>query len=461
MLVSPSGSRPGTVLADDGTIQAILGPNERPHAETTIDAEGRYVIPGVIDPHVHLGVTRPFRDACRTESEAAVTGGATFMIHFLLSPTSFFDVYEEHRKAIEAESIVDIAFHGMIQNDTQVAEIPRTFAELGIGTYKFHMAMKGPEAGYGIQGVDDGLMFEGLLNVAQCPGAMAIAHTENIDVILRFRDKLMAQHPTATDIATWEQYRPAFAEEEGIARAIRLAAAAGAPLAIAHNSVGTGPKLLAAAKVDYPRLYMETCPQFLMLNTTMDLGTAAKMNPPLRSAEHSALLWQAIEADQIDWLGSDHCDYDTHDKTGTIWEAAPGLPSGVQMILPCLLSEGFHKRGLPIERVVALSSTNVARLLQFPAKGAIKVGNDADLVVLDLDREVRLDPATLNGHSDFTPYQDMVVKGWPRVTVGSGELLYDRGEVNRTTAHRGRLLSPDVRPDVRASTPAGPRADGT
>lgn len=453
--MSPSGSRAGTVLTDGGTIQAILDADERPHADTTIDAEGRYLLPGVIDPHVHLGVTRPFADGCRTESQAAVTGGATFMIHYLLSPTSFFDVYDDHQRAIETESLVDIAFHGMIQNDTQVAEIPETFAKLGISSYKFHMAMKGPEAGFGIKGVDDGLMFEGLQQVARCPGAMAIAHTENIDVILRFRERMMAERPDATDIATWEMYRPAFAEEEGIVRAISLARAAGAPLTVAHNSVGTGPKILAAAKVDYPGLYMETCPQFLMLNTGMDLGTAAKMNPPLRSASHSAALWDAIADGQIDFLGSDHCDYDTNDKAGSIWDAAPGLSSGVQMILPCLLSEGVHKRGLAIERVVELSSSNVARLLGYTKKGSIEVGNDADLVLVDMDREVTLNPQVLNGHSDFTPYQDMVVKGWPRVTIGGGEVLYDRGDLNTTTTHRGRVVRREPQGTSRALSSSG------
>lgn len=441
VVVKPSGSYAATVLADDRKIQAILPPGDRPQASTTVDGQGRYLLPGVIDPHVHLGVTRPFADACRTESEAAVTGGVTFAIHYLLSATSFFDVYGEHERAVRAGSLIDVAFHGMIQNDTQVAEIPRTVAELGITSYKFHMAMKGPEAGYGIKGVDDGLMFDGLQQVAKCPGVMAIAHTENIDVILRSRDRMMAQYPAATDIATWEQYRPAFTEEEAIVRAARLATAANAPFTVAHNSVGTGPGLLAEAKVHNPNLYMETCPQFLLLNTGMDLGTAGKMNPPLRSAAHSAALWKALENHQIDWLGSDHCDYDTRDKEGSIWDAAPGLTSGLQVILPCLLSEGVHKGRLSIERVVELTSANVARILGFDSKGTIEIGNDADFVLVDMDREVTLTTDVLNGYSDFTPYEGMTLKGWPRLTVAGGQIRYDRGDLNTAGPHRGRVVT--------------------
>jgi dihydropyrimidinase len=173
LLVRPTGTSAASIHTDGGVVRAILPADDAPAADVMIDAEGRFVIPGVIDNHVHLGLSQSFEDACRRESAAAVTGGVTSMMHFLLSSGSFFDVYDEHVKAIETNSLIDIGFHALVLNDTQVAEIPKTVDELGLTSYKFHMAMKGPEAAYGIRGVDDGALYEGLLQVATRPGVMA------------------------------------------------------------------------------------------------------------------------------------------------------------------------------------------------------------------------------------------------------------------------------------------------
>lgn len=440
-LVSPQGSTPGTLLTQDGRIQAVLPANDRPHADETIDAGGRYVLPGLIDPHVHLGLSQSFEEACWHESRAAVTGGVTAMIHYLLSPDSFKSTYGAHAAAVESRSLVDIGFHGMVQNDIQVREIPETVRDLRLTSYKFHMAMKGPEAAYGIRGVDDGLMYEGLQQVATQSGVMALAHTENIDVILRFRDRWIERWRESPQTAVWSDSRPAFTEEEAIVRACWLARNAKAPLGVVHNSVGRGPTLLAQAKVEHPHLYMETCPQYLALTSDMNLGTKGKVNPPLRTREHVEMLWAALATGQIDWMGSDHCDYDAATREVPLWEAGPGLTSGVTMILPVLLSEGVNKGRLTIEQVVALTSANTARLFGFaPAKGSLAVGADADLVVVDLDHEVTVTPEVINSYSDYSPYEGMRFKGWARTTITGGEIAYDRGEVNDGAAHRGRVL---------------------
>jgi len=183
-LVSPAGRTRATVHCSEGVIQALLPPGDAPSADRVIDAKGAYVIPGAIDGHVHLGVILPFADSCREESAAAVTGGVTTMWHYLLSGGSFKDTHAQHVADIEEHSIVDQGFHGLVTNAQQVWEIPETVDELRLTSYKFHMAMKGPEAGYGIVGLDDGLIFEGMRQVATRPGVMALIHAENIDVIL-------------------------------------------------------------------------------------------------------------------------------------------------------------------------------------------------------------------------------------------------------------------------------------
>ncbi len=450
-LVSPEGRAPATVLLDEGRVQAILPPRDRPSAETIVDAQDRYVIPGLIDPHVHLGLSQSFPDACWHESCAAVTGGVTAMIHYLLSPDSFSSTHPEHARAVEQRSLVDIGFHGMVQNDIQAAEIPETVRTLGITSYKFHMAMKGPEAAYGIRGVDDGLMFEGLQQVATQPGVMALAHTENIDIILRFRERWIERWRTDPQSAVWSDSRPPFTEEEAIVRASCFAENAGAPLGVVHNSVGRGPGLLAQAKVRYPHLYMETCPQYLALTSDMGLGKKGKVNPPLRTQADVDQLWAALRDGQIDWMGSDHCDYDLASREGDLWDVGPGLTSGVTMILPVLLSKGVNEGRISLEQLVAVSSANTARLFGFaPRKGCIAVGSDADLVVVDLSAKVTVDATKINSFSDYTPYEGMTFQGWAETTIAGGEIVYDRGEVDSGTTHRGRVLKqePDGRPHL-------------
>jgi len=438
------GRNAATILVDEGRVQAILAPGDHPSADEHLDAGGRFVIPGLIDAHVHLGLSQPFADACCNESRAAVTGGVTAMMHYLLSPDSFQTVYAEHARAVETKSLIDIGFHGMVQNDIQVAEIPKTVRDLRITSYKFHMAMKGPEAAYGIKGVDDGLMFEGMQQVARQPGVLALAHTENIDVILRFRDRWIERWRKDPDSAVWSDSRPAFTEEEAIMRAGWLARHAGAPLGVVHNSVGSGPALLAQAKVSYPHLYMETCPQYLALTSDMKLGNKGKVNPPLRAARDVEMLWQALASGQIDWMGSDHCDYDLASRHGDLWEVGPGLTSGVTMILPVLLSKGVNEGRITMERLVEGTSANTARLFGFaPAKGCIAVGSDADMVVVDLEHEVLITPEVIHSFSDYTPYEGMKVRGWARSTIVGGEILYDRGEVNEKTSHHGQVLKQD------------------
>ena len=448
-LVSPAGRTRATVHCSEGVIQALLPPGDAPSADRIIDAQGAYVLPGAIDAHVHLGVILPFADSCREESAAAVTGGVTTMWHYLLSPGSFMDTHSQHVADLEEHSIVDLGFHGLVTNAQQVTEIPQTVDELRLTSYKFHMAMKGPEAAYGIVGLDDGLIFEGMRQVASRPGVMALIHAENIDVILHNRTKGIAADPDATDTATWSNHRPHFTEEEAIIRSCIFAENAGAPLCVIHTSVGRGPELIRAARDRYPPLYMETCPQYLVLDMDMPLGTWGKVNPPLRTRVDQELLWAGLADGSIDWMGSDHCDYDLPTRQGNIWDVGPGLPGGMTMILPVLLSEGVNQGRLTLEQVVELTSANFARLIgASPRKGTIAVGSDADLVMIDLEKEVTIDADMLNGHSDYTPYEGMVMRGWPRMTIAGGHVLYEDGEVDRDTTHRGTLITvpPDAMP---------------
>jgi len=194
---------------------------------------------------------------------------------------------------------------------------------------------------------------------------------------------------------------------------------------------------------------MENGPRYLGLEMDKPLGTWGKVNTPLRTRADQELHWAGWADGTIDWMGSDHCDYDLTTREGNIWDVGPGLPGGMTMILPVLLSEGVNKGRLTLERVVEVTSANFARLIgASPRKGTIAVGSDADLVMIDLEKEVTIDADVLNGHSDYTPYEGMVMRGWPRMTIAGGHVLYEDGEVDRDTTHRGTLVTipPDAMP---------------
>jgi hypothetical protein len=169
---------------------------------------------------------------------------------------------------------------------------------------------------------------------------------------------------------------------------------------------------------------------------------AGKVNPPLRGAEHVEALWARLGDGTVDVLGSDHCPYTRAAKGTDLWAARAGIPGGSAMILPILLTEGVGRRGMTLSRVVALTSYNAARLFGlYPQKGALEVGSDADLVIVDPDREMKVNLAALRSAVDYSPWDGYVARGWPAVTIAGGEIVYEDGEIVAERP-RARILPP-------------------
>jgi dihydroorotase-like cyclic amidohydrolase len=184
----------------------------------------------------------------------------------------------------------------------------------------------------------------------------------------------------------------------------------------------------------------ETCPHYLALDKDTDRGVQGKVNPPLRSRPHVEALWQRLTDGTIDVLGSDHCPFTRAVKGADLWTARAGITGGSAMILPVLLTEGLRRGRLSLPQIVALTSSNAARLFGlYPRKGTLDVGSDADLVIVDPDREVKVDLATLNSVVDFSPYEGYLAHGWAATTVAGGQVVYDGGEIV-AARRRGRYL---------------------
>jgi dihydroorotase-like cyclic amidohydrolase len=422
-----------------GKVVAVLAPGETVTARRTLDAGGRPVLPGLIDTHVHLGNgAQSFAADCATESRHAVTGGVTTVLPFVITRDSYIDALPGLQRGV-GEGLVDMAFHAIIIRERQVDEVPRMAQEFGVRAFKTFMAYKGRESSpSGIQGLGDDTIFRVFQQVAGIPGGVALVHCENMELIELHQKPFVAAG--RQDTAAWSEARPEFGELEAISRMARFAEAAGVQLLIPHMGVGLGSEFLQRKRWGRGRVATETCPHYLALDKDTDRGVQGKVNPPLRSRVQVEALWTRLTDGTIDVLGSDHCPFTRTVKGTDLWTARAGITAGCAMILPVLLTEGLRRGRVSLPQIAALTSYNAARLFGlYPRKGALDVGADADLVIVDPDREVKVDLAALNSVVDFSPYEGYMAHGWAATTVAGGEVVYDGREVV-AERHRGRYL---------------------
>lgn len=440
-VVKPDAIVDASLAVHHGAVAAVLRPGETVDARREIDAGGRYVLPGLLDTHIHLGnAAHPFAADCASESRHAAAGGVTTMFVFVITPGSYLDVLPEFQRGA-AGSVVDMVFHAILISEAQVAEIPRLAHEFGIHSFKTFMAYKGREISpSGIRGMGDDQIFAVLREVARVPGGIAIVHCENMEIIELHQKPFMAA--SRQDTAAWSDSRPVWGELEAIRRMIAFADAAGVHLLIPHMGVGLGSEFLRQKVWGRARVSTETCPHYLVLDKDTDRGVLGKVNPPLRGRDHVDALWQRLADGTIDVMGSDHCPYTRAAKGTDLWSARAGITGGSAMILPTLLTEGVHRRGLPLGRLVEVTSYNAARLFGlYPKKGALEPGSDADLVIVDPDREVRVDLHTLHSVADGSPYEGYLARGWADLTIAGGEVVYEKGEIVAEHPRRGVLAA--------------------
>ncbi len=439
-IVKPGGLVEGGLAIQGRTIAAVIGPRETVEARRTIDAGGRYVLPGLLDTHLHLGTSaQSFADDCTSESRHAVAGGVTTLLPFVITRGAYAEALPEMQTAVDTRSLVDMVFHAIIIREAQIDEIPRVAHEFGVGSFKTFMAYKGREISpSGIQGMGDDQIFAVFQQVAKVPGGIAIVHCENMELIELHQKPFRSAN--RQDTAAWSDARPVFAELEAIRRMVAFAEAAGVQLLIPHMGVGLGSEFLRQKQWGRGRVATETCPHYLLFDKDTDRGVAGKVNPPLRSVEHIEALWERLVDGTVDVLGSDHCPFTRAVKGDDLWSARAGITGGSAMILPVLLTEGVRRGRLTIEQVVELTSSNAARLFGlYPRKGTLEPGSDADLVIVDLDREVKVDLRTLNSIVDFSPYVGWAARGWADTTVAGGQVVYEKGEIVAERP-RGRYL---------------------
>ncbi|MBI2954053.1 MAG: amidohydrolase family protein [Chloroflexi bacterium] len=441
LVVPRQGIVEASVGIKDGVIAAIYRGSDAdmPSAQgaKVIDVGGRYVLPGGIEAHSHIG-RRSWTDEFRRETGAAAKGGITTFFNFLGRTDSYGNHFDQIDKAGQECSYVDFALHFGIMSNVHLTEMEEYVAKYGVRSFKFYMAYKGEEGKtIGVEGCDDGLLFDGFAQIAALDKGVACVHAENIEVAWRFKDRLVAQG--RDDLAAYSESRPNFCEAENVHRAYYFGQVTGCPVYVVHLSTREGLDAVREWKQKFAAAYVETCPHYLTHTMDTPLGKIAKVNPPLRTEADNEALWGGLLDGTIDTVASDHVAAMKQTKLGSIWETPPGF-QGTSTILPVLLSEGVNKRGLSIQRVAELTSYNAARIFNlYPRKGTIQVGSDADFTVIDLNLEKAVRAEEIGSFSDYTVYEGQVFKGWPVLTMVRGEVVMQDGQIVGREGH-GRYL---------------------
>ncbi len=413
----------------DGKVTMLGAPGSLGAAERIIDATGKYLMPGAIDPHVHLGLYTDIESDFETETRSAVLGGVTFFKHMLIHPGSILEVFESTKAMGESRSYADFALDVAMIHDIHIPELPE-YDKLGISSYKFLLAYKGTEGEeLGIRSCDDGYLYHGLKGVAALGRpATARLHCEDFDIIVTLRDKLKEEGHDG--LKAWADARPRLVEAADVNRAAWIANQVGAPICTVHISSAESVDVIADAKAKGYDILGETCPHYLYFTYDSDIGVLGKYNPPIKDQESVDRLWRGIQEGTMQSIGTDHAWSPLEQKKGdTIWDALLGF-GGTGVMFPFMLSEGVNKDRITLEQAVAVTSYNTAYWYGFtPRKGVIRVGADADINVVDMGLSKVVTAELLNAGADWTAYDGIEMTGWPVLTMLRGQVVAEDGEI--------------------------------
>jgi dihydropyrimidinase len=451
--------RGGTVVTASDTFDADVGIAEGriaaiaralPDGRRTIDARGKLVMPGGVDGHCHLDQPSGDGSVCaddfHTGTVAAAFGGTTTVIPFAcqfkgMPMQAAVDDY--HRRAT-GKAVVDYAFHLIVSDPTPTLleqDLPRLIGE-GYTSFKVYMT-------YDDLKLDDRQIIR-LLSVARRHGAMTMIHAENADLIAWLTDGLLEQGKIEPRYHA--QSRPMVVEREATHRAISIAELADVPILIVHVSGREAVEQIHWAQGRGLRIYAETCPQYVTLTEDHLAqpgfeGAKCICSPPPRDVANQSVIWDGLENGLFHVFSSDHAPFRYKSPTGkmlkgenTPFKWVPNGVPGIETRLPILFSEGVRKGRISLNRFVDLVSTQPARMYGLhPRKGSLSIGADADVVVFDpeLRRVIRADK--LHQNVDYTPYEGMVVDGWPVLVMSRGDVIVEDMQLHAAPG-RGAFL---------------------
>src|SRR5262245_33918159 len=420
----------------DGERITLIGESLDLAADQVIDATGRYVLPGCVDPHTHLDM--PFGgtvtiDDVESGQTSAAFGGTTCHVDFVIQGKgqSFADALADWRAKADGKQVIDMGYHMAVTDLAEGGSLEElaSLPDQGVTSYKLFMAYKGAAM------VDDETLFR-TMEVAADTGALVMVHAENGDAIDVLVKEALARGQTEPKYHALT--RPPETEGEATNRAIQLARVAGCNLYVVHVSCKEAIDPIARAREAGWDVWGETCTQYFFIDYTHlerpDFeGAKFVYTPPPRAKENQEHLWNAVRMDVLSVISTDHCAFTWseqkalgRDDFSKIPNGAPGLENRLQMIHEF----GVRAGRISLNRMVELLSTNPAKLFGlYPRKGTIAVGSDADIVVFDPGRKVTISAATHHSKSDYNLFEGTEVTGVPEVVLLRGQVLVDNGEL--------------------------------
>jgi len=442
-IVTTSGRYVADVFVDGDKIKTIGTGLDNP-ADEVVDAGGKYILPGTIDPHTHIAM--PFmgtfaQDDYETGTIAAACGGVTTVVDFDLQQKgeSLLEALERKKALAEGKAAVDYSLHPAVMDPRPevIEEVKNACRDYGTPSFKIFMV-------YDFR-VDDATMIK-LLEQTKKYGGLVQVHAENVYIIQHMNEVLEKQ-------GKLEPYyhavsRPNIAEEEAIARAAKMVELTGSRIYIVHLSSREGLWKVKEARDRGVDVYAETCPQYLLLDEERYKepdwnGAKYVMSPPLRTRESNQALWEGLRGGDLQVVATDHCPFDFNGKKDMFgkddYKKIPNGAPGIETLLMLLHSEGVVPGRISLERMVDVLSTGTARMFGLKDKGEIAVGRDADIVVFDPQQKFTITREKLHMNVDYTPYEGMEVTGMPaavysrgkKVAQWNGEQMEFVGEVGR------------------------------
>ncbi|MFW2543661.1 dihydropyrimidinase [Primorskyibacter sp. 2E107] len=430
-------------------------------ARDVIDAAGLLVLPGGIDAHVHIaqeqGDGTVMADDFASGTRSAVAGGNTTVMPFALQKRgeSLREAVRNYHTLAEGQSWCDVSFHMIITDPTpQVLgqELPALVQD-GYTSFKVFMT-------YDDMVLNDAELLD-VFDVARREKALVMVHAEGHDAIKYMTRKLEEQGKTAPYYHA--EAHAQIAEREATHRAIAHAQLVDVPIVIVHVSGRDPMEQIQWARSRGLKVFAETCPQYIAMTAedlkglNMDFeGAKYVCSPPPRDFDSQKAIWQGLRDGTFDIFSSDHCPFyfEGENDTGknnprarTSFKWVPNGIPGVETRLPILFSEGVSKGRITLERFVALTSTNPAKLYgMYPQKGTLAIGADADITLWDANRRAPIRQADLHHGPDYTPYEGMEITGWPVRTILGGKTVFADGAMT-AEAPQGRYLSRGFSPD--------------
>lgn len=437
----------GDLYIENGVVTHIARELSLP-ADTILDASGKLVLPGGIDPHTHFDM--PFggttsADDFETGTRAAAFGGTTSIIDFAIQQKgkSTIEGLDAWHKKAEGKACIDYAFHMIVTDlpDERVPEL-RRLADEGVTSYKLFMAYPG------VLYVDDGTLYRAFRKAGE-DGSVICMHAENGIVIDEIVKRAKADGKTEPK---WHALtRPTRMEAEGVHRAIAIAEVANVPVYIVHLSSADALEEVKRARDRGVHAHAETCPQYLLLDQSYydkpDFeGAKWVMTPALREKSNQEALWTGLRMNSIQAISTDHCPFCFNDQKQLGRDDFTKIPNGapgVENRMALIYNAGVNTGRISLNRFVQLTSTNAAKMFGlFPRKGTIAVGSDADIVIFDPNREETIGIGNERTHHmrvDYSAWEGFTVKGYPDVVLSQGKVVVDRGKWTGKTG-AGRFM---------------------